>query len=67
VERSEIEETSEYDLEGLFIMPGYAIDSIGARRVVLETIENLFSGFLFGMAKDFNEKPEKEFPDLFLI
>lgn len=44
VERSEIEETGEYDLEGLFIRLGYAIDSIGAKRVVLDTIEALFSG-----------------------
>lgn len=44
VERSEIEETGEYDLDGLFIRLGYAIDSIGAKRVVLDTIENLFSG-----------------------
>ena len=44
VERSEIEETGEYDLEGLFIRLGYAIDSIGAKRVVLDTIESLFSG-----------------------
>src|SRR5205085_3232270 len=45
VERSEIEETGEYDLEGLFIRLGYAIDSIGAKRVVLDTIETLFAGF----------------------
>ena len=44
IERSEIEETGEYDLEGLFIRLGYAIDSIGAKRVVLDTLENLFSG-----------------------
>lgn len=44
VERSEIQETGEYDLEGLFIRLGYAIDSIGAKRVVLDTIESLFSG-----------------------
>jgi circadian clock protein KaiC len=44
VERSEIEETGDYDLEGLFIRLGYAIDSIGAKRVVLDTIESLFSG-----------------------
>ncbi|WP_460924808.1 circadian clock protein KaiC [Pontibacter brevis] len=44
VERTEIEETGEYDLEGLFIRLGYAIDSIGAKRVVLDTIESLFSG-----------------------
>ena len=43
IERSEIEETGEYDLEGLFIRLGYAIDSIGAKRVALDTIEVLFS------------------------
>ncbi len=43
VERSEIEETGEYDLEGLFVRLGSAIDAIGARRVVLDTIESLFS------------------------
>jgi len=44
IERSEIEETGEYDLEGLFIRLGHAIDSIGAKRVVLDTLETLFSG-----------------------
>ncbi len=44
IERSEIEETGEYDLEGLFIRLNHAIDSIGAKRVVLDTIESLFSG-----------------------
>jgi len=44
IERSEIEETGEYDLEGLFIRLGYAIDTIGAKRVVLDTIESLFAG-----------------------
>ena len=44
VERSEIEETGEYNLDGLFIRLGAAIDAIGARRVVLDTIESLFSG-----------------------
>jgi circadian clock protein KaiC len=44
IERNEIEENGEYDLEGLFIRLGYAIDSIGAKRVVLDTIETLFSG-----------------------
>jgi circadian clock protein KaiC len=44
VERSEIEETGEYDLEGLFIRLAQAIDSIGAKRVVLDTIETLFAG-----------------------
>jgi circadian clock protein KaiC len=44
VDRNEIEETGEYDLEGLFIRLGHAIDSIGAKRVVLDTLESLFSG-----------------------
>lgn len=44
VERSEIEETGEYDLEGLFVRLGYAIRTVGAKRVVLDTIESLFSG-----------------------
>jgi circadian clock protein KaiC len=44
IERSEIEETGEYDLEGLFIRLGHAIDSIGAKRVVLDTLEALFAG-----------------------
>src|SRR5262245_30889880 len=36
VERSEIEETGEYDLEGLFIRLGHAIDSVKAKRVVID-------------------------------
>ncbi|MCJ2013665.1 circadian clock protein KaiC [Methylobacterium sp. J-076] len=64
VERSEIEETGEYDLEGLFIRLGFAVDTVGAKRIVLDTIETLFSGFtdpallraelrrLFGWIKD---------------
>ena len=44
IERSEIEETGEYDLEGLFIRLEHAIDSIGAKRVVLDTVEALFAG-----------------------
>lgn len=64
VERSEIDENGEYDLEGLFIRLGYAIDTVKAKRVVLDTIEALFSGFtnqailraelrrLFGWLKD---------------
>ncbi|MGA2107388.1 MAG: circadian clock protein KaiC [Syntrophorhabdales bacterium] len=43
IERSEIEETGEYDLEGLFVRLGSAIDSVGAKRVVLDTLEVLFS------------------------
>ncbi len=64
VERSEIEETGEYDLEGLFIRLGHAIRTVGAKRVVLDTLEALFSGLsdtallraelrrLFGWLKD---------------
>jgi circadian clock protein KaiC len=44
IERNEIEETGDYDLEGLFVRLNHAIDTIGARRVVLDTIETLFSG-----------------------
>ncbi len=44
IERSEIEETGDYDLEGLFIRLGHAIDTIGAKRVVLDTVEALFAG-----------------------
>lgn len=44
VERNEIEETGDYDLDGLFIRLGHAIDSIKAKRVVLDTIEALFAG-----------------------
>ena len=45
IEKSEIQETGEYDLEGLFIRLNHAIDSIGAKRVVLDTIEALFAAF----------------------
>jgi circadian clock protein KaiC len=44
VQRNEIEETGEYDLEGLFVRLAYAIESVGAKRVVLDTIESLFGG-----------------------
>lgn len=43
VERSEIEETGEYDLEGLFIRLGAAVDAIKAKRIVLDTVESLFA------------------------
>jgi circadian clock protein KaiC len=43
IERSEVQESGEYDLEGLFVRLGYAIDSIGAKRVVLDTLEVLFA------------------------
>lgn len=64
IEKSEIEETGEYDLEGLFVRIGSAIDEVGAKRIVLDTIESLFSGLsneailraelrrLFGWLKD---------------
>jgi circadian clock protein KaiC len=45
IERSEIEETGEYDLEGLFLRLGHAIDQIGAKRIVLDTLEALFSAY----------------------
>jgi circadian clock protein KaiC len=43
IERSEIEESGEYDLEGLFLRLGHSVDSIGAKRVVLDTPEALFA------------------------
>ena len=64
VERSEIEETGEYDLEGLFIRLGAAVAAIGAKRIVLDTVESLFAALpnelilrselrrLFGWCKD---------------
>lgn len=64
VERSEIEEAGDYDLEGLFVRIGFAVDAVGAKRLVIDTIETLFSGFsnhatlraelrrLFGWIKD---------------
>jgi circadian clock protein KaiC len=64
VERSEIEQSGDYDLEGLFVRLGYAIDQVGAKRVVLDTMEALFAGLgdgptlrselrrLFGWLKD---------------
>lgn len=45
VERAEIDENGEYDLEGLFIRLAHAVEQVGAKRVVLDTIETLFSGF----------------------
>lgn len=44
VERSEIEETGAYDLEGLFVRLQHAITAVGAKRVVLDTLESLFAG-----------------------
>jgi circadian clock protein KaiC len=45
LDRSELEEAGDYDLEGLFLRLELAIDSIGAKRIVLDTIESLFSVF----------------------
>jgi len=45
IEPSEIEETGEYDLEGLFVRLDYAVKKVGAKRVVLDTIEAIFSAF----------------------
>ena len=44
IERNEIQETGEYDLEGIFVRLNYAIEAIGAKRVVLDTVESLFTG-----------------------
>lgn len=43
IERKQIEETGEYDLEALFIRLRHAIDRVKAKRVLLDTIEVLFS------------------------
>ncbi|HEX3770247.1 MAG TPA: circadian clock protein KaiC [Polyangiaceae bacterium] len=45
VERSEIEETGQYDLQGLFVRLQAAVDAIGAKRVVIDTLETIFTGF----------------------
>lgn len=45
IDTNDMTETGEYDLEGLFIRLGCAIHNIGAKRVVLDTIESLFAGF----------------------
>lgn len=44
IEKAEIEETGEYNLDGLFVRLNYAIKSVNAKRVVLDTVESLFSG-----------------------
>jgi circadian clock protein KaiC len=46
IERSEIEETGEYDLEGLFVRLNTMIDEVGAKRVAIDTVETLFAGLL---------------------
>ena len=44
IERSEIEETGEFDLEGLFVRLNSMIELVGAKRVVLDSVEALFAG-----------------------
>jgi circadian clock protein KaiC len=44
IDPNQIDESGEYDLEGLFIRLGFAIDSVGAKRVVIDTVETLFGG-----------------------
>lgn len=45
IDPSELEEIGDYDLEGLFLRLELAIDQVGAKRIVLDTIESLFSAF----------------------
>jgi circadian clock protein KaiC len=45
IEPNEIQETGEYDLEGLFVRLQHAVEKVGAKRVVLDTVEAIFSGF----------------------
>jgi circadian clock protein KaiC len=44
IDRAEIEETGDYNLDGLFIRLAHAIDAVGAKRVLLDTLEVLFAG-----------------------
>lgn len=44
IDPNQIDESGEYDLEGLFIRLSFAIDAVGAKRVVIDTIETLFGG-----------------------
>lgn len=44
LERSEIEETGAYDLDGLFVRLADAVRQVGAKRILLDTIETLFAG-----------------------
>jgi len=44
IEKDQIAETGEYDLEGLFVRIGYAIDSVKAKRILVDTPEALFAG-----------------------
>lgn len=46
IDRAQIDEAGEYDLDGLFIRLGHAIDTLKAKRVVLDTLESLFSGLM---------------------
>jgi circadian clock protein KaiC len=44
LERKDVQEAGEFNLEGIFVRLELAIDSIGAKRVVLDSIESLFAG-----------------------
>ena len=48
LERAEIQAKGDFNLEGLFIRLELAIDAIGAKRVVLDSIESLFAGIIDG-------------------
>ena len=45
IERSEIEETGEFNLEGLFIRIESALSAVNAKRIAVDSMEALFSGF----------------------
>jgi len=45
VEKSDMKVTGAYDLEGLFLILQACIDGIGAKRISIDTLENLFGGF----------------------
>lgn len=45
IDPSEVAEIGDYDLEALFLRLEFAVDQIGAKRIVLDTIESLFSAF----------------------
>ena len=50
--RAQLLEAGEYDLEGLFIRLGAATDAVGAKRVVLDTIEALFRAWTSHLPTD---------------
>ncbi len=44
LDRNDVEESGEFDLEGLFIRIDLAARKVGAKRVVLDTVDTIFSG-----------------------